>query len=107
MADDRTPVLIGGGHFTQRTAQQGKFDESLNPMQMLEKAARLATADTGKSDAVLKALDAVAVVRFTADSPEAGRLPVGQYKNPPRSLAKLLGATPAQEYYTATGGNTS
>lgn len=106
MADDRTPVLIGGGHFTQRTAQQGKFDESLNPMQMLEKAARLATADTGKSDAVLKALDAVAVVRFTADSPEAGRLPVGQYKNPPRSLAKLLGATPAQEYYTATGGNT-
>ena len=25
--DPRTPVLIGGGHFTQRTAQQGKFAE--------------------------------------------------------------------------------
>lgn len=104
--DPRTPILIGGAHFTQRTAQQGKFAEGLTPVQMLAKAAKMAAEDSGAGEAVLKALDTIAVVRFTVDSAEAGRLPVGQVPNPPRALARAIGATPKTEIYTAAGGNT-
>lgn len=106
MGDDKTPILVGGGQFTQRTAQQGKFEESLDPMQMLEKAARMAAADTGAGDKLWSKVDTISVVRFTADSSEAGRLPIGQYKNAPRTLAKRLGATARREFYTSAGGNT-
>ena len=104
--DPRTPILVGGGHFTQRTAQQGKFAEGMKPLEMLTKAAKMAAEDSGIGDAALAAVDTIAVVRFTVDSAEAGRLPVGQMPNPPRSLAKAIGATPKREIYTAAGGNT-
>ena len=104
--DPRTPVLIGGGHFTQRTAQQGRFAEGEGPVPMLARAARMAAEDTGLGVDILKAVDTVAVVRFTVDSAEAGRLPVGQVPNPPRSLANAIGAAPKTEIYTAAGGNT-
>lgn len=106
MTSDLTPILIGGGQLTQRTAQQGRHAEGLDPMQLLERATALAVADTTKTDAVLKAIDLIAVVRFTADSSEAGRLPIGQYTNPPRTLARRIGAAPKREIYTAAGGNT-
>jgi acetyl-CoA C-acetyltransferase len=107
MIDPRTPVLVGGGQFTQRTAREGKLAESLSPIAMLEKAARLALADTGKEHALTAALDTVAVVRFTADSPgDQGRLPKRMFRNPPLSLANRLGAAPRRAFYTATGGNT-
>lgn len=104
--DPRTPVLIGGGHFTQRTAQQGRFADGLSPIHMMKKAAEMAAEDTGAGAAILTALDTIAVVRFVVDSAEAGRLPVGQVPNPPRALARALGATPKTAIYTAAGGNT-
>lgn len=104
--DPRTPVLIGGGHFTQRTAQQGKFADGMKPVEMLAKAARMAAEDSGGGEALLAAVDAIAVVRFTVDSAEAGRLPVGQIPNPPRALARAIGAKPSREIYTSAGGNT-
>jgi acetyl-CoA C-acetyltransferase len=105
--DPRTPILIGGGQFTQRTAREGNLSESLSPIAMLEKAARLALGDAGHADALIKALDTVAVVRFTADSPgDQGRLPKRMFRNPPGSLAAHLGAKPRRAFYTATGGNT-
>ncbi len=104
--DPSTPILVGGGHFTQRTAQQGKFADGLKPLEMLVKAAKMAAEDSGAGEAALKAVDTVAVVRFTVDSAEAGRLPVGQMRNPPRSLAREIGAAPKREIYTAAGGNT-
>src|ERR1700689_4168943 len=105
--DPRTPILVGGGQFTQRTAREGKLAESLSPIAMLEKAARLALADTGKEHELTDALDTVAVVRFTADSPgDQGRLPKRMFRNPPLSLANKLGARPRRAFYSATGGNT-
>ncbi|HEY1631588.1 MAG TPA: acetyl-CoA acetyltransferase [Rhizomicrobium sp.] len=103
----RTPILVGGGQFTQRTAREGKIRESLSPIAMLEKASRLALADAGRTDELIRALDTVSVVRFTADSPgDQGRLPKRMFRNPPASLASHLGATPRRAFYTATGGNT-
>ncbi|HTQ12314.1 MAG TPA: acetyl-CoA acetyltransferase [Rhizomicrobium sp.] len=105
--DPRTPILVGGGQFTQRTARENRIHESLSPIAMLEKAARLALADTGHADELIRTLDTVAVVRFTADSPgEQGRLPKRMFRNPPGSLARHLGASPRRALYTATGGNT-
>ncbi len=103
----RSPILVGGAQFTQRTARGGNIRESLSPIAMLEKASRLALADTGAGDALIRALDTVAVVRFTADSPgDQGRLPKRMFRNPPGSLAKHLGASPRRALYSATGGNT-
>jgi acetyl-CoA C-acetyltransferase len=106
MIDPRTPILVGGGQFTQRTARSGQLDQSLDPIAMLEKAARLALADTGASDALLRALDTVSVVRFTADSSDVGRLPNRMFRNPPLSLSRKLGASPRRTFYTSAGGNT-
>jgi len=102
--DPRTPVLVGGAQFTQRTAREGKVRESLSPIQMMAKVAREAFADTG---AIASAIDTVAVVRFTADSPgDQGRLPKRMFRNPPLSLARHLDIAPRRALYTATGGNT-
>jgi len=107
MIDPRTPILVGAGQFTQRTARENKLQDSLDPISMLEKAARLAFTDTGKSDALQRAIDTVAVVRFTADSPgEQGRLPKRMFRNPPLSLARKLDVAPRRLLYSATGGNT-
>jgi acetyl-CoA C-acetyltransferase len=107
MIDPRTPILVGAGQFTQRTAREGKLKDSLHPIAMLAKAADLALADTGQRDALLHAIDTVAVVRFTADSPgDQGRLPKRMFRNPPLSLATRLGVDAKRLLYSATGGNT-
>jgi acetyl-CoA C-acetyltransferase len=104
--DPRTPILVGGAQFTQRTAREGRLSESLDPIAMLTEVSRRAIADTGASD-LSAAIDTIAVVRFTADSPgDQGRLPKRMYRNPPHSLASRLGAKPRRSFYTATGGNT-
>ena len=104
--DPRTPILVGGGQFTQRMAREKKFAESLSPIAMLAKAANLAMADAGASDALARAIDTIAVVQFTADSPDVhGRVPKRLFRNPPGSLAKHIGANPRRALYTSTGGN--
>ena len=106
-ADPRTPILVGGGQFTQRTARENKIRESLSPIEMLAKAARLALDDCGSGDTLSREVDTIAVVRFTADSPgDQGRLPKRMFRNPPAALAKHLGIVPRRALYTATGGNT-
>ncbi len=106
--DPKTPILVGGAQFTQRTAREGKITEGLNPIEMLAKPAREAMADTGAAFADLAAaIDTVAVVRFTADTPgDQGRLTKRMFRNPPAALARHVGAAPRRAFYTATGGNT-
>src|SRR5215472_9939685 len=106
MPEPKTPILIGGGQFTQRTAREGKIAESLSPIAMMEKAARGALADAGQAAALISAVDTVSVVRFTMDSSDVGRAQPRQFRNPALSLAKRLGATPRRTIYTAVGGNT-
>ncbi|MGD0190425.1 MAG: acetyl-CoA acetyltransferase [Rhizomicrobium sp.] len=106
MIDPRTPILVGAGQFTQRTARAGRLQDSLEPIAMLAKAADLALGDSGRRDGLLEAIDTVAVVRFTADSPgDQGRLPKRMFRNPPLSLARRLGVDARRFLYSATGGN--
>jgi acetyl-CoA C-acetyltransferase len=106
VANDLTPIVVGVGQFTQRNAQKGDWKSSKTPMELVIEAARIAAADTGLGDSFLKKADNFSIVQFTADGSEVGRLPVGQYKNPPRTVAQAFGAKPDKEYYTAVGGNT-
>ena len=100
MRDD-TPVLIGAGQFTFR----GDPLTSPSPMQLLMTATERAASDAGISSGALAALDLIDVVGFAVDSP-GGRNPLPRPKNPPRSLAKLLGADPRVARYSHMGGNT-
>ena len=103
--DPRTPILVGGAQFTQRTAK-ANVKESLSPIEMMAKVATDAIADSGGRN-LAAAIDTVSVVRFTADSPgDQGRLPKRMFRNPPHALAKRIGAHPRRSFYTATGGNT-
>ncbi|MBP6011914.1 MAG: acetyl-CoA acetyltransferase [Alphaproteobacteria bacterium] len=106
MTDDRMPILVGCGQLTQRTAQKGELEKSLDPLQLLTEASTKALADTGAGEKLKPLIDNISVVRFTADSSETGRLPIGQYSNAPRSLGNRIGAKARREYYTAAGGNT-
>ncbi|MBX3481446.1 MAG: acetyl-CoA acetyltransferase [Caulobacter sp.] len=99
---DETPVLIGAGQFTYR----GKPADAPTPLDLLKIAADRAAADAGLATGDLAALDALAVVGFTVDAPGAlSGLPFPRLKNPPASLARLLGADPSWAVYTHMGGN--
>lgn len=106
MIDDRMPVLIGAGQFTQRTARENRITEGLDPIGLIETAARRAAEDAGPAEKILRSLEMVAAVRFTADSTEGSRLGGSGYTNVPKSLSRRLNAQPHTHYYTATGGNT-
>jgi len=103
MPHPRTPVLVAGAQFTQRTAREGRLLESLNPIEMLAKVSRDALSDAGVN--LAREIDTVAVVRFTADSMDGGRLPQRMFCNPPLSVAKHLGVTPRRAIYSLAGGN--
>ena len=98
--DDRTPVLIGAGQFTYR----GEPQSAPAPTRLLKIAALGAAQDAGLTERDLAALDSLAVVGFTVDAPGGGRA-TPHSTNPPLSLARALGATPAWSVYSHMGGN--
>ncbi len=91
--DDRTPILIGGGQFTQRDVEPAAAKE---PVEMMVECARRAAEDAGADARLLRQLDCVAVVNMIA----------WHYGNAPRLLAERLEAQPTREIYTTVGGNT-
>lgn len=89
--DPRTPVLVGVGQTLQRTDDVAAAAE---PLDLLERAARLAAEDAGTPD-LLRRLDVVRVVMLLS----------WRYRDPARLLARRVGAD-ARSGYTAPGGNT-
>ena len=99
---DNIPVLIGAGQFTWR----GDVATSPSPLEMIERASKLAAVDAGIGEGALSGLDALAVIGFTVDAPGGlQRLPFPRLTNPPASLAKRLGAAPRYSVYSHMGGN--
>lgn len=95
---DNTPILIGSGQHTWRDA-----DASRTPVDALYAAASLAIADAG-STRLTSAIDAVAMVRFIADTtPGVGAL---FPRNPGSALAQRLGIANPALYQGTIGGNT-
>jgi len=102
MIDPKTPILVGSGLFTDKAP----VGEALAPHEFLEKVSRDALANAGPAQAIIDALDAIAVIEYTADAPNVSMPTSGAYTNPPRTLARGLGRDSVPtEIYTATGGN--
>lgn len=89
--DPRTPVLVGVGQLSHRVDEGA---EALEPVALLEAAARRAEADTGASG-VLAALDSIRVVSILS----------WRYADPGRLLAERFGAD-VRTIYTTGGGQT-
>ena len=103
MIDDNIPVLVGCGQITQREPDPRA---ALAPLPLMAQAARLAADDSGAGAALLQALDTVAVIRLFADTSPRFACPFGRYANPPRTLARSLGAGQVRRHvYTHPGGN--
>lgn len=93
MSVDNTPILIGGGQYTQRDVA---LDAVLSPVDLMAACARRAAEDARGGDALLAAVDRLVVVNLFG----------WRYPNAPRALAERLELTPHDAFYTAIGGNT-
>jgi acetyl-CoA C-acetyltransferase len=94
--DPRTPVLVGGGQWSNRV---DRGDTAVEPVDLIAEAARRAAADTGAADPgkVLAAIDSVRVVSLLS----------WRYHDPGRLVAERLGIGDLrQSVYTNAGGNT-
>ncbi len=99
---NRVPVIVGSGQVTDTisTPQQGR-----SPLQLMHDAARLAAADSGAGDALVRAIDSLVVIRLFADTLPRFASPFGKLVNAPWSLARLLGASPRDLVYPPHGGD--
>jgi acetyl-CoA C-acetyltransferase len=103
--EDSTPVLIGAGQFTE----QGVAPQLAQPpMGIAAQAAKAALADTGCATKLVAQLDTIAVIRIFPDSYKNPRVPspFGRAENPPRAVARRIGANPERAIYGQVGGNT-
>lgn len=103
--EDSTPVLIGAGQFTE----QGVAPELAQPpMGIAAQAAKAALKDTGVAETLVGHIDTIAVIRIFPDSYKTPRVPnpFGRAENPPRAVARRIGANPQRAIYGPVGGNT-
>ena len=87
--DPRTPVVVGVGQVTQRTADPMT---SLEPIDLLADAARIAIADAGGTGLTLDTIAAVEIMSW-------------RYPDPAAVLGRRLGIEPGTTVVSATGGN--
>jgi len=92
MASKNYPVIVGAG---QLTNHPGSIEDTLEPLEMMERVAREAENDAG-APGLLEKIDSVQVVNFMSWS----------YSDAPGELAARLGATPGHTVYSSIGGET-
>lgn len=102
---DSTPILVGGGQFTDRETNP-RLAQS--PMGVAAEAAKAALVDSGVQQQLIDAIDTLVVTRIFQDSYKQPRVATtfGRAENPPRAVARRLGANPTNAIYTNAGGNT-
>jgi acetyl-CoA C-acetyltransferase len=100
---DHTPIIVGAAQHTVRLDPEARppFD---SPMDLAGAAARRALDDAGIEEHAGD-IDTVAVTRLFSDSPGAWHCPFGGSNNPPESVARRIGASPAHRLYSDAGGN--
>lgn len=103
--EESTPILVGVGQFTERNVVP---TDALPPMGITAEAAKAALLDTGIGDSLASKIDTIAVVRIFPDSSGRSWLshPFGRAQNPPRAVARRIGANPVNAIYSHVGGNT-
>jgi acetyl-CoA C-acetyltransferase len=91
MEEQRQPILVGVGQWTNRLEDPS---QAVEPLEMMARVARLAAEDAGVPK-LLSDLDSVTVINIISWS----------YENPAGQLASILDAHPRQQIYTSLGGN--
>ena len=103
MDETLIPILVGAGQVTQREPDPAVARAAID---LTADAARHAADDAGVGAALLAALDTVVVIRAFGDTSWRFTSPFGRVANPPKSLARRLGAVAAGRLvYTHAGGN--
>src|SRR2546426_1248512 len=92
MATKNDPVIVGVGQLTNHPKS---IDETLEPLDMMERTAREAEEDAGIGG-LLEKVDSVQIVNFMSWS----------YADAPRMLAQRIGAEPNHTVYSSIGGET-
>jgi acetyl-CoA C-acetyltransferase len=102
MNDARTPVIIGVGQFSE--APNHPAYRGWSPVELAAAAVREAIKDTAAARDVVGSIDTLAAIRqFEMSTPEA-QAPFGHSNNPPRSIAKRIGANPRRAILEIAGG---
>jgi acetyl-CoA C-acetyltransferase len=94
--DPRTPVVVGGGQWSNRVDEG---EAAVEPVDLMAEATRRAASDTGAADPakVLASLDSVRVVQLLS----------WRYGDPARLVAERVGVGDVRStWYTTPGGNT-
>ena len=105
MPEDSTPVIIGAGQYMERDLPP---QQAQPPMGIAANAAAAAIRDTGCDDSMARMIDTIALVRIFQDSRNRPRDDVafGRAENPPRAVARRIGANPVNAIYGCIGGET-
>jgi acetyl-CoA C-acetyltransferase len=90
--DPRTPVVIGGGQWSNRV---DRGESPVEPVDLIAGALRRAAEDTGSPRDVLVSADSVWIVQMLS----------WRYADPAALVAQCLGATPRDTAVTPMGGN--
>ncbi|MEN3976701.1 acetyl-CoA acetyltransferase [Emcibacter sp. SYSU 3D8] len=103
--EDSTPIIVGAGQFTEKGVAP---DQAHPPMGIAAEAAKAAMADTGLGAALAPHICTLAMIRIFPDSTNRPRVThgFGRAENPPRAVARRIGANPRNAIYTQVGGNT-
>lgn len=103
--EDSTPILVGAGQFTEKDVSP---ELAHPPMGIAAEAAKAALVDTGIGENLAPLIDTLAVIRIIPDSTNRPRMrnPFGRAENPPRAVARRIGADPGNAIYGNVGGNT-
>ncbi|MFC7343377.1 acetyl-CoA acetyltransferase [Saccharopolyspora griseoalba] len=101
MHDERTPVLVGVGEFSERIDDPEY--RALPAVELAAEAARRALADTGVRGPA-GAIDVVAGTRQFENSDPFTPAPFGRSDNFPRSVAARVGAEPRRAVLSVAGG---
>lgn len=100
--DPATPVIIGVGQVSERIGEAAYG--GLSPMDLAGLALDRALADAGAAQPLAAALDTVAAIRQFEISGTRYPAPFGHADNPPRAIARRVGADPQRAILEIVGG---
>ncbi|WP_394729950.1 acetyl-CoA acetyltransferase [Altererythrobacter sp. GH1-8] len=102
MIPDNTPVIIGVGQHSERPQDAGY--EALSHMDMAGRALQAAIDDCRAAQPVAPEIELIAALRQWENSYYGAPSPFGRSNNPPRSIARRVGADPERAVLEVTGG---
>lgn len=102
MVADNTPVIIGVGQYSERVQDKGY--EALSHMDLAGRALQAAIDDCRATSPVAPAIELIAAIRQFEISYTGAPVPFGKSDNPPRSIARRVGANPERAVLEVTGG---